>query len=88
MHSRSELILKFFSETYDALVGTGCFCEGHVKSDCLPEMARVVKKGDNLQQLTYMYKTFLISKVLGTVHYLWAGSVEILLGHLFLACRR
>lgn len=40
--------LNIEDHTYDALVGTGCFCEGHVKSDCLPEMARVVRPGGKI----------------------------------------
>jgi len=33
---------------YDAIVSVGCFCEGHVKANCLPEMARVVKPGGKI----------------------------------------
>jgi len=48
--------LKIEDCTYDALVGTGCFCEGHVKSDCLPEMARVVKPGESIRKLAHYKK--------------------------------
>jgi len=40
--------LRIEDDTYDAIVSVGCFCEGHVKANCLPEMARVVKPGGHI----------------------------------------
>jgi len=37
--------LSMDSNTYDAVIGTGMFGCGHVGTDCLPELIRVIKKG-------------------------------------------
>jgi len=51
--------LSIEDNSYDAVVGIGCFCQGHVREDCLAELIRVVKPGGHI--VLAMREEFLLS---------------------------